>query len=151
MSFVTFRFDFERTHRNMWVMSMFPSSDNNSTGVELFMSYWNAAAAFWLEFVNLVHTNPTVSFELESSSLQFSEFQWTLLRGFTITLIVNLVLVCIAWKVYGAGICERFMKPGKLFHSYCSIIRNLFDSYIQSYRRAKSERLQTKITERAHS
>lgn len=41
------------------------------------------------------------------------EFQWKLLKVFTATLFLNLVLILIAWKIFGKSICERFMKPGK--------------------------------------
>lgn len=46
-------------------------------------------------------------------SFQCDEFQWKLLKGFTAVLLVNLVLIFIAWKVFGRSICERFMKPGR--------------------------------------
>lgn len=41
----------------------------------------------------------------------FDEFQIKLLKGFGLVLFANIFLICIAWKVYGYRICQRFMKP----------------------------------------
>lgn len=43
----------------------------------------------------------------------FDEFQIKLLKGFGFVLFANIFLICIAWKVYGFRICQRFMKPGE--------------------------------------
>lgn len=45
-------------------------------------------------------------------AFQCDEFQWKLLKVFTSILFLNLVLIFIAWKIFGKRICERFMKPG---------------------------------------
>lgn len=46
-------------------------------------------------------------------TLYFDEFQWKLLKVFTVILFVNLSVIFIAWQIFGKRICERFMKPGK--------------------------------------
>ncbi|XP_065169190.1 uncharacterized protein [Atheta coriaria] len=44
-------------------------------------------------------------------SLRFDDFQSTLLYSFLLLFTINIVLICIAWSVFGKSICERFMKP----------------------------------------
>ncbi|XP_017773529.1 PREDICTED: uncharacterized protein LOC108560478 isoform X2 [Nicrophorus vespilloides] len=50
-------------------------------------------------------------FENLPNYLQFDEFQLTLLKGFSLTLIITLFLIYASWRVFGKNICERFMKP----------------------------------------
>lgn len=44
----------------------------------------------------------------------FNEFQFLLLKTFSLILLFTLLLIFISWRVYGSRISERFMKPGEL-------------------------------------
>ncbi len=43
--------------------------------------------------------------------IEFTDFQLRLLREFGLILLGNIVLVCIAWKVYGPRISVKFGRP----------------------------------------
>lgn len=45
----------------------------------------------------------------------FNEFQFLLLKTFSLILLFTLLLIFISWRVYGNRITERFMKPGESF------------------------------------
>lgn len=45
----------------------------------------------------------------------FNEFQFLLLKTFTLIFLFTLLLIFISWRVYGKRISERFMKPGESF------------------------------------
>lgn len=55
----------------------------------------------------------------------FNEFQFLLLKTFSLILLFTLLLIFISWRVYGRRISERFMKPGKLFYSYLFVTISL--------------------------
>lgn len=41
----------------------------------------------------------------------FNEFQFLLLKTFSLILLFTLLLIFVSWRVYGKRISERFMKP----------------------------------------
>jgi len=43
----------------------------------------------------------------------YDDFQINLLKGFSVLLLVNILFILFAWKVYGERIYETFMKPGE--------------------------------------
>jgi len=47
--------------------------------------------------------------------LDFTPFQFKLLREFSLIFAGNTILVLIAWKVYGDRIKKKFLKPTKTF------------------------------------
>lgn len=56
----------------------------------------------------------------------FNEFQYTLLKTFSLILLFTLLLIFISWRVYGNRISERFMKPGESLFSIISLFHYLF-------------------------
>lgn len=45
--------------------------------------------------------------------LSFDEFQFKILKAFSLILLTNIILIYFSWKTYGLQICQRFMKPGR--------------------------------------
>lgn len=87
-----------------------------STTLDALTSYWNNLSLYLIHFIIFVNDTQSkiVAFIIENLpySIQFSNFQWKLLKGFSLILITNLILICVAWRIFGKNICERFMKPG---------------------------------------
>ncbi|KAK5648878.1 hypothetical protein RI129_003770 [Pyrocoelia pectoralis] len=86
----------------------------NSDYSEIFLTYWNNFTSYISGSSNLLYENQSVLTFFESfhlHSLYFDQFQLKLLKTFFIALIVNILLIGIAWKIYGRAICERFMQP----------------------------------------
>uniref|UniRef100_A0A1Y1M1M3 Uncharacterized protein n=1 Tax=Photinus pyralis TaxID=7054 RepID=A0A1Y1M1M3_PHOPY len=86
----------------------------NSEYTDILLTYWNNLVSYLSDSLNLISESQSVltifdSFQLQS--LYFDQFQRKLLKGFCIALIINIILIGIAWKIFGKGICERFMKP----------------------------------------
>lgn len=87
----------------------------NSPLSETIKLYWNNIISSITGAPILIAENHSVLtfYENLPVSLNFDEFQWNLLKGFSLILLINLLLICVSWKVYGKRICERFMKPSK--------------------------------------
>lgn len=96
------------------MISFLPDSVLNSQFIEIVIEYWNNLISYLSGTPVLITENPTVLTFVETlpASLQFDQFQYKLLKGFCILLLVNILLIIITWKIYGKRICERFMKPG---------------------------------------
>lgn len=66
-------------------------------------------------FVNL----SDLSFYEEIKAIfYFNEFQFLLLKTFSLILLFTLLLIVISWRVYGKRISERFMRPGKSQYTF---------------------------------
>lgn len=83
----------------------------NSEYSEILLTYWNNLASYISGSANLLYENQSVLAFFESFHLHFDQFQLKLLKTFFIALIINILLIGIAWKIYGKAICERFMQP----------------------------------------
>lgn len=57
--------------------------------------------------------NIVTTIENLPEAFNFDEFQWKLLKVFTVILFLNLLFIVIAWKIFGKRISEKFMKPGE--------------------------------------
>lgn len=90
----------------------------NTSLVDALRNYWENLSSYLNDLVILLNDkqSKTLTFALENLpySVHFSNFQWKLLKGFSLILLINLLLICVAWKIFGKNICDRFMKPGLL-------------------------------------
>lgn len=88
----------------------------NSSYADALKAYYSSLSAYIINsFVSLSgDQSKSVLTILENLPEYFfyDEFQWKLLKGFLLLLVSNLLLIFIAWRVFGKRICERFMKPG---------------------------------------
>lgn len=84
----------------------------NVSYVDVVVSYWNCIITFLSDKATNINENHKV-FSTVTESLYFDDFQWKLFTTFLTLLIINVVLIYIAWQIYGKRICDRFMKPGK--------------------------------------
>lgn len=96
---------------------------SNSSFVDTVKIYCNDLSAYIINTVSYLsgYQNSNVLTSLENLPESFcDEFQWKLLKGFSCALLINCILICIAWRIFGKRICERFMKPGnyKLYFPY---------------------------------
>lgn len=91
----------------------------NTSLVDALTNYWDNLSSYLTDLVVAINNKQSISLTLALEnlpySIHFSNFQWKLLKGFSLILLINLLLICIAWRVFGKNICERFMKPGKYF------------------------------------
>lgn len=90
----------------------------NSSFFDVFAIYWKSVSLYVTNKITSLRDNNNQSllfsiFDNSPESLFFNEFQLTLLKIFAGILLVNLLFIAIAWKVYGEKICERFMQPGE--------------------------------------
>lgn len=86
----------------------------NSEYSEIALSYWNNLVSWATGASSIVSENQSVLTFIETlplQSLHFDQFQRKLLQGFLLILFFNIVFIGITWRIYGKGICERFMKP----------------------------------------
>lgn len=85
----------------------------NSPLSETIKIYWNNILSLISSTQVLITENHSVStfYENLPVSLSFDEFQCKLVKGFSIILLINILLTCLAWKVYGKRVSDRFMKP----------------------------------------
>lgn len=94
------------------------SYDNiiNTSFVDTLTSYWENLSSYLFDLLVVLNEKQsrslTIALDSLPYSIHFSNFQWKLLKGFSLILIINLILICVAWKIFGKNICERFMKPG---------------------------------------
>lgn len=101
------------------VMNSFISLESvlNSSLIDSVKTYCIDASTHIFQFV-FFHTETQTKSILTAvenlpQAFHCDEFQWKLLKVFTLALFLNLVFILIAWKIFGKRICERFMKPGK--------------------------------------
>lgn len=89
----------------------------NSSFLDVIYLYWNTINVYLFDAILLLRNNKNKNilpiFDTLPESLNFDEFQYSLLKAFLLILFTNLFLIFITWKVYGKRICDRFMKPGK--------------------------------------
>lgn len=64
-------------------------------------------------FPKSVNLSELSFYEEIASVFYFNEFQFLLLKTFSLILLFTLLLIFISWRVYGKRISERFMKPGE--------------------------------------
>ncbi|KAL0860533.1 hypothetical protein ABMA27_009905 [Loxostege sticticalis] len=60
---------------------------------------------------SVVNLSELSFYEEIASVFYFNEFQFLLLKTFSLILLFTLLLIFISWRVYGKRISERFMKP----------------------------------------
>lgn len=70
---------------------------------------------------SIVNLSELTFYEELAEVFYFNEFQFLLLKTFSLILLFTLLLIFISWRVYGKRISERFMKPGESLHYlvYC--------------------------------
>lgn len=108
-------------------MSLFDTAVFNSTLYEALYLQIEGTLSFAKDFLgSCVSSLPVESFpksfvnlselsfyEEISEVFYFNEFQFLLLKTFSLILLLTLLLIVISWRVYGKRISERFMKPGE--------------------------------------
>lgn len=96
--------------------SLFVENILNSSYADVLKVYYSSLSAYIINTVVSLsgEQSKSVLTVLENlpESFSYDEFQWKLLKGFSLVLIINLLLIFVAWRIFGKRICERFMKPG---------------------------------------
>ncbi|KAJ8937322.1 hypothetical protein NQ314_011961 [Rhamnusium bicolor] len=98
---------------------MFSYSDlQNSSILDVIQLYWNSAILYLTDILIILRDSQSKTFlkfvEKLPESFYFNDFQWKLLKTFSLLLVINLFLIIIVWRIHGKSICERFMKLSTL-------------------------------------
>ncbi|XP_018570754.1 uncharacterized protein LOC108910587 [Anoplophora glabripennis] len=100
------------------MFSIYTDYFENSSIIDVIQLYWNSALLYLTDIIIALRDTQTKTIlkfiEKLPEYFYFSDFQWTLLKTFSLILVINLILIVVVWRIYGKDICERFMKLSTL-------------------------------------
>lgn len=96
------------------MFSFYTDYFENSSIIDVIQLYWNSALLYLTDIIIALRDTQTKTVlkfvEKLPEYFYFNDFQWKLLKTFSLILAINLILIVIVWRIYGKDICERFMK-----------------------------------------